>query len=255
MLIKCTEQHRTILMNYLNKDRVSNLFIVGDIENFGFNSDFQHIYMDLIDNKIITIYLVYRDSMVIASYDNILKQTYIDDLISKHGVRIVNGLSSIIDKTNNLKGKREDCYFAKMSISNQMINCDEVNNVSYEDLYMIAETRRLIFNNDRDELESLQHSHKTKSGRSVAIFRDNKAVSMASSTAECEGLAMVVGVGTLPEYRNNQYASKCITKLSNDLLKENKIPCLFYNNPSAGRIYKALGYQDIGMWSMIKLDH
>ncbi|MGA0633387.1 GNAT family N-acetyltransferase, partial [Bacillus thuringiensis] len=27
---------------------------------------------------------------------------------------------------------------------------------------------------------------------------------------------------------------------------------LFYNNPTAGRIYKRLGFKDIGMWTMYR---
>lgn len=28
--------------------------------------------------------------------------------------------------------------------------------------------------------------------------------------------------------------------------------CLFYDNPRAGSIYRALGFEDVGMWTMIK---
>ncbi|MBZ9687115.1 hypothetical protein G9F72_012350 [Clostridium estertheticum] len=28
--------------------------------------------------------------------------------------------------------------------------------------------------------------------------------------------------------------------------------CLFYDNPSAGKIYKSLGFEEIGFWSLWK---
>ncbi|TKI86654.1 GNAT family N-acetyltransferase, partial [Bacillus cereus] len=34
--------------------------------------------------------------------------------------------------------------------------------------------------------------------------------------------------------------------------KESRTLCLFYNNPVAGRIYKRLGFKDIGMWTMYR---
>jgi hypothetical protein len=34
------------------------------------------------------------------------------------------------------------------------------------------------------------------------------------------------------------------------VLDEGKTLCLFYNTPEEGRIYKRLGFKDIGMWTM-----
>lgn len=253
MITKCTKQHYKVLMDYLNQDKVSNLFIIGDIDNYGFNSDFQHIYIDEEDDKIVTVYLIYHDSLVISSFDKEVDNAFIDYLINEYDIKIISGLKGVIDQIEIEDKQQEDCYFAKMITPNDMVDTSMVRYAKYDQLPLIAKTHKIVFNNDRDELPSLQSAFSSKSGRQAAIFIDNQAVSVASSTAECDGLAMIVGVGTLPEYRNHQYASMCITKLSNDLLAEGKTPCLFYSNPSAGRIYKALGYQDIGFWSMIKL--
>ncbi|WP_234780015.1 hypothetical protein [Clostridioides difficile] len=39
-------------------------------------------------------------------------------------------------------------------------------------------------------------------------------------------------------------------KLCSELLRENKIPCLFYDNEEAGKIYKKLGFENIGKWGI-----
>ena len=62
---------------------------------------------------------------------------------------------------------------------------------------------------------------------------------------------MAIGVASDPACRGRGYAAACIAKLSAALLAEGKTPCLFYDNPSAARIYKALGYRDIGDWSLL----
>ncbi|MTM09300.1 GNAT family N-acetyltransferase, partial [Turicibacter sanguinis] len=73
-----------------------------------------------------------------------------------------------------------------------------------------------------------------KSGRGYYIEEDKKIVSMAKTTAESDLYAMVIGVGTHPKYRNRGYATKCMVRLCKNLIDENKIPCLFYDNEEAG---------------------
>ncbi len=44
---------------------------------------------------------------------------------------------------------------------------------------------------------------------------------------------------------------KCLSKLCSDLLKRNKTLCLFYDNPKAGRVYRRIGFKEIGIWTML----
>ena len=48
MLIKANEEHRFKIMDYCKAEPSKNLFIMGDIENFGFNSDFQDVWMPVV---------------------------------------------------------------------------------------------------------------------------------------------------------------------------------------------------------------
>lgn len=53
---------------------------------------------------------------------------------------------------------------------------------------------------------------------------------------------------TDPEHRGMGYATRCIEKVCLELSGEGKGVHLFYKNPAAGRIYKKLGFEDIGTW-------
>nr|WP_304362706.1 GNAT family N-acetyltransferase [Bacillus pseudomycoides] len=64
--------------------------------------------------------------------------------------------------------------------------------------------------------------------------------------------AMVVGVCTHPSHRGRGYASLILQKMIWDFTQEGRTLCLFYNNPAAGRIYKRLGFKDIGTWTMYR---
>lgn len=41
-----------------------------------------------------------------------------------------------------------------------------------------------------------------------------------------------------------------MVKLCDQLLKEEKELCLFYDNPEAGNIYRRIGFEDIGLWML-----
>lgn len=104
-------------------------------------------------------------------------------------------------------------------------------------------------------VEGRERAEKFKTGRTY-IIRDEQGVmvSSASTTAENSQSAMIVGVGTRPGYGKKGYATHCMLKLCRDLLAEGKSICLFYDNPAAGRIYKRIGFEDIGFWSMVRYE-
>jgi hypothetical protein len=80
----------------------------------------------------------------------------------------------------------------------------------------------------------------------------DKIICTAASTAESSDMAMIIGVATHKDYRNRGLASAVVSKLCSDLLSEGKTPCLFYDNPNAGKIYNRLGFKVIGKWKMLR---
>jgi len=100
---------------------------------------------------------------------------------------------------------------------------------------------------------SVEHKRRTLAegtSRAWLIEGDGRIISSASSTAENTLSAMIVGVGTIPGYQQQGLASYCMSALCHELLEEGKMLCLFYDNPAAGRIYKRIGFRDIGKWCM-----
>lgn len=81
-----------------------------------------------------------------------------------------------------------------------------------------------------------------------------RIVSSALLNVEASDTALVGGVFTLPEARGRGYATACVSALCHDLQKEGKTPYLFYENPSAGRIYRGLGFHVIDSWVLLFLN-
>jgi predicted GNAT family acetyltransferase len=97
-------------------------------------------------------------------------------------------------------------------------------------------------------------SRTMEAGRIFVTEVGDRFVSAALTSIEATHAAMVGGVFTPEPLRNRGYASAALTHLCAELIAEGKQPCLFYDNPKAGSIYRRLGFEDIGPWHMVLLE-
>ena len=253
MIRKANETDRIKLNEYLNLNAPLNLFFIGDIENNGFDCDYQTVWIDEDDQGLHGWLLKYRESLCLMSYENKVYQTFVNDLVKKETINIINGIESLIDLYDFPEySLRENCDFAILRQPNEKTDTSLVRLITYDDLPKLINLENECFPGFENKLENVQDTYTKHQGRSFGIFRNDELVSAASSTAECQTLAMAVSVCTKKEYRGRHYAKMCIAKLSNTLLSEGKTPCLFFNDPYATKIYHSIGYQDIGRWVMLK---
>ena len=92
-----------------------------------------------------------------------------------------------------------------------------------------------------------------KHGRIFVAEEGGVLVSAALTNAETPEMAMIGGVFTPPDRRNRGYATACMDALCRELLCDGIQPCLFYDNPQAGSIYRRLGFREIGTWRLARL--
>ncbi len=89
-------------------------------------------------------------------------------------------------------------------------------------------------------------SHRLRHGlcHVAAIRHNDQPVSAAMTVAECEHTAVIGGVCTLPEYRRQGLAGRCVLGLSAKILKEDAQKSILISpkNPAAERLYQALGF-------------
>lgn len=258
MIRKLTSSDNALLMEYLKEEKSFNLFIIGDVENFGYDSDFQDIWAEFgRDGQIIGILLRYRHFYIPYSKGDFDVKGFVDIIKGDKAFEAMSGKKSVIEKFDNLIkfAKKKEQYFAELtdnSLLDREIDLIEVKKADIEDVDSINDLKEQIeeFDITPSNKESFRQSIETGTGRSYFINMDGIAVASASTTAENSESAMIVGVCTHPEYRRKGYATKCITALCNEILGEGRTLCLFYDNPNAGMIYKSIGFKDIGKWKM-----
>lgn len=257
MIKKLTQQDNEKLMEYLKEEKSFNLFIIGDVENFGYNKDFQEVYAEIDKSgNIIGVLLRYYHYYVAYSKGDFDVDGFVQIIKKDKDFEVLSGKKKIIEKFAdkiNFGNKRE-LYFAELTDDKLLedIDLSMVRKAKMEDVELIFELREQIeeFDITPSSRETFKQAIETGTGRTFFIEKDNKAVACASTTAENSLSAMVVGVCTLSQYRKMGFATKCMTVLCKEVLEEGKELCLFYDNPEAGKIYKRIGFKDIGKWSM-----
>lgn len=258
MIRQLTKQDHDSLFPFLLKEASINLFIIGDIEAFGYDTSFQKLWGEWRNNELTAVLLKFYDSYIFYSQDKDNFDVEGFSTLLKQGKQPIqlSGKTELIERFENQSdlylGAKKITYFAQCdSISSPSF--DEVEIASIEDISRIIKLEDSIdeFHPSEDRKAMKQKAFETKTGRSFYVEGENKELlSVASTTAENSQSAMIVGVCTHKDYRNQGLASKVMKALVNEVLKEKNYVCLFYDNPNAGKLYKKIGFKDIGLWTM-----
>ncbi len=261
MIKKLTQKDNEEVMEYLKQEPEFNLFIIGDIEAFGYETDFQQIWAEYDHGKVVAVLLQYRGNLVYYSDEDRSVEPFIE-IMNDLKFEILNGKKEAIQrfepylKSWNIK----DMYFASMrSFTKENIDTANVKIIDSYDLFcdeweLLTQIEEFSSGGRGKKEEYSKHAFKTsQEGFKTTYYLsvDNKMVSVASTVAECSVNAMIIGVATLEEHRKKGHASVLMNKLCDDYLNgKEKSLCLFYDNPKAGKIYQRLGFENIGMYRM-----
>jgi predicted GNAT family acetyltransferase len=79
-------------------------------------------------------------------------------------------------------------------------------------------------------------------------------LSTALTNAETQDFAMIGGVFTKPSARKRGLSRAVCGALCPDLITSQRQPILYWRNPLAGSVYRQLGFQKIGQWRAVWLE-
>ncbi|MGH0512437.1 GNAT family N-acetyltransferase [Bacillus cereus] len=261
MIRKLTKKDHEQVFSFLKEEVALNLFIIGDIEAFGYETDFQELWGAFEESGTLkSILLRFHDAFIPYSKEEFVVTDY-EALLSAYKPLKLSGKATIVERFETAPsiqlGAKNEMYFCECLDDNNLPNTpihETIKLASLDDIERIMQLRSNIseFPTANESEKILRQAIETTTGRTYYIEKDGVIIASASTSAENSLSAMVVGVCTHPNYRGNGYASLILQKMIQDFTKEGRTLCLFYNNPAAGRIYKRLGFKDIGMWTMYR---
>jgi uncharacterized protein len=257
---KLTQKDRKQVLDYVMQQPEFNLFIIGDIENFGFDNQDVEVFVNEEGRSYDCLLLRYLDNYIIYSHHFDYDAEKIAEFLSRKQINCISGKGDVVEKLlPYFPDKRgQSTYLARLNGVKVQPNPPagaEVRRLKPEDasdivsLYLKIEEFR---DNYSDYTKSVRFNLEN-GGRSYGAYLNGKLMSIASTSAENSVSAMIVGVATLPNARNTGLASSLVAKLCYDFLNEGKqFLCLFYDNPAAGSIYRKIGFAELGNYMMMK---
>ncbi|TSB45962.1 GNAT family N-acetyltransferase [Alkalicoccobacillus porphyridii] len=259
MIRKLTKDDTENCLQFLKQKPAENLFIIGDIEAFGMETDFQTCWGEFNEQgEFVAVLLKYYENYIpyapatfnASAFAGIMKQD------PKFGA--MSCLKAVAEQIEpflpSYQIKRELYYAKCIAVAPEIHKSNNIVETAIPDdaeelvqflgeIPEFSASQPLSVEKKREDLE-------TGFSRSFIVRQEGSIVANASTTAENSSSAMVIAVATLDAYKNKGYATACVHNLCQALLNEGKEPCLFYDNPKAGSIYKRIGFRDIGFWMM-----
>jgi predicted GNAT family acetyltransferase len=260
MIRKLVKEDRELALKFLSDEPSINLFLIGDIECFGFHEDFQELWGSFNEeDELEGILLRYHESYIpyyknpefdISEFKKIIEADNRKKIISgkeELALRFKDTLPELIEKSTFLCELKDGHNLKEDSTSIKIAKKEDAQRVI--DIIQQIEEFQATGTSTVEKIEKVIES---KAGRVYYIENEEgEIISVAQTTSENSKGAMIVGVATLKDYRKQGLMSKCLSRLCRDVLAEGKNLCLFYSNPEAGRVYHKLGFVSIDKWTML----
>ena len=258
MIRRLSEKDHEACMELLKPKAAENLFILGDIEAYGYDQVFQKVWGDFDEKGNLRAVLLkyYQNYIPYAPADDFDHEGFARVISSDPEFRSLNGLKHVISPLlpwiSQRRVQSRELYYAKCSELKDSVLNWPVNRAGIRDVDRMMELyQHFSFDNNP---EAMKRNMEKGVARTCYIEVNGQMVSSASTTAENSLSAMVVRVCTLKEHQKKGMASACLSRLCKDLIHEGKELCLFYYNPAAGKIYERLGFVPIGRWMMVTFE-
>lgn len=252
----CTNDDKKELLDFTHRKPTENCFFIGDIENFDLEDEFIDVWKFETDNQISSILLRYYKFYLISSENGNDLKEIVKIIESDKNCMTVSGLENTIDNIaqfldfHNIK----KTFLAELNNKsfNKIPSTLSPQKATINDINELFDFQKSIdeFSVDERNRDSFGKEITSNTGKIYYIKENDQIVSSATITAENSINGTIIGVATSPQFRNKGYAMACMIEICKEMIDNSKSVVLFYNNPNAGKLYKRIGFLDVGKWSM-----
>lgn len=260
------EQDREAILRYVRKEPEMNLFLIGDLENFGVENETINFYLHEERNRWDFLILRFNRFFILYSQYEDYNAAEAAGFFRGREIDCISGKTVLLRKIAPAF-PQWNLEFTDLSRCDRMKGSTEqpeglvIRRLEKEDvteaidlLTNIEEFAKTYKKEERmEKIREMEKEMAKGSKVSVGGFLDGRMVSVASTSAENSESAMIVGVATALGYRGKGYASGVVRTLCRDCFERGKkYLCLFYSNPVAGKLYSGIGFEKLGSYGMLR---
>lgn len=259
---KVTDENYEYVERVLKKEREKNIYILGDIAQYGLDGEHVECFaggelecIQYVLMRFCNSYVLYMPVLDLAT----------EELHTFFQSRKVHCISGEGDTIKYIQGMFE----GKQIIDNKMLKIDsksvevqeenrsqDIRSLSIED---ISEIQRFY-----GEIEEFKEKFSGESGRKkieeqfgngkiMGLYKEGRLASIAALSAETAEFAMVDNVATAREFRRQGLGCQLLkTMCFQELVERQKeFLCVCCDDIRAEKLYKKVGFQEIGIYSML----
>lgn len=274
---KLYEADRKRLMEYVEKEPEINLFFIGDIENYGMESDTVSVYALADGEEWDCVLLQYFDMYLIYSQKLCFRAEAVAEFLRGRKLDSLSGKTELIRQLQpyypeltlketylcsytqaeeaaagpeTIRDFHAEGRLPEGDVEIRPIKAEECPEIV--DLYLQIEEFEYSHKHPEDALKTLQADF--DSGEmAVGAFENGRLAAIARTSGSNTASAMLVGVATRPGFRRKGYATLVVQELCRSAFEAGKqYLCLFYDNPEAGKIYHRIGFKETGFYAMLR---
>lgn len=250
-LIKCEEEHRETLLEYLKQEAVRNTFLIGDIMNYGFGSEMQQVWMDMEEEACQAVYLWFCNNLLIYSHKGVLNAESIALLL---GLKVPD---QVMAKSVHLQQMHPflEGYQMKSKTLLALIATEKV----FEDDIVFSYRKGTLEDVDRiyeflqsGELAPLYRSREmiekrieTGEGVHLLVEEGGEIIAHVNSAATTPYSTMIGGLFTRLDDRGKGLGSFLTKCISREIIESNRIPCLISAQEVEHNLLYNVGFEKV----------
>ena len=236
------------------------LFIDGDIVQNGLETDYQETWIEIENESIRGIFLRYHSNFVFY-FKEPLKDIQGFEALFTDEIKMVSACKKDVDAMPESIKARFDfrtTYFCECPELKAEAPSIQVQPAHEEDAAAIVELLSSITefqasqsNTPKEQrISNMAERYRQNKATGFIIKENDQVVAHASTGVETGSGVMVVAVATDPDHRKKGYGRAVVYAITDYALRHGQKPCLFYDNPEAGKIYHDLGYVTFDLWCL-----
>lgn len=258
---KLTDIDKGTLLNYLNIEPEYNIYILGDIDKYGFDSEVVDVFVNEQEGQIDCVLMRYCTSYVIYSCQENYNASIVYEYLKDKEVHCISGKSEVVHRLCKLLGDKQFQELTLMSLTKQsMKRCGrEIKNVIRLCAKDLERIRYIYVNTEEFREKYITPKGKEKleiefeSGRYYGKLEAGELVATAMLAVEHAPIAMLDNVAVLLAKQGRGYGYDVVYSLCKDFLDEGKEGIyVFFSNPHAESIYRKIGFEYIGKYALLK---